>query len=194
MEMEMTEIRKQSLGVMEINCAEVLNVTQAAKEILGYSVLAKLKGNIDPASPLTPLQEALKGLEIDVLHLGDVQAYKKERLVEQTVINLKVWMEEMKATEEIHTYTRYSSPSWDSTKIEEYRQPIPEFVLAKAIQIKKAFPDCSIFVESLETHPDPFLVVGIEGQKYCPLLEKYYVEVWAEPKFEGRIRETDIPF
>lgn len=73
--------------------------------------------------------------------------------------------------------------SWYRIRIAEYAKAIPEFVVRKAIQIKEALPQVSVFVEELQRDPDPFLVVSFEGENY---IEEYYVEVWEEPKFEGR--------
>lgn len=73
--------------------------------------------------------------------------------------------------------------SWNRVGIAEYVKAIPEFVVRKAIQIKEALPQVQIFVEELRRDPDPFLVICFEGENY---FEEYYVEVWEEPKFEGR--------
>lgn len=74
--------------------------------------------------------------------------------------------------------------AWGRTPIRYYTEEIPEFVLNKAIQIKKALPTVGVYVEHLVDQPDPFLVVASGG-------EEFYVEVWMEPGFEGRVtKET----
>ena len=73
-----------------------------------------------------------------------------------------------------------SSLEWQKTKLSVYRGEIPEFVLRKAIQIKKATPGfLEFFVEHIGKE-DPFLIVRF-------LEKEYYVEVWDEPKFESQL-------
>jgi len=184
----MTEIRKQSLGDVERISDTIVDLAQQASDVLGYDLLQKRAGVINTAIELTPLQTALKQLEIEILLPGDVLVYQKERQIEQTKANLDVWLKEFAQADKVARYTRFDGPAWVEEKIAEYKQPVPEFVLAKAVQIKQAFPECQIYVESLQDHPDPFLVVAIPHEKdYYPAKERYYVEVWGEPKFEGRL-------
>lgn len=184
--MLMTEIRRQSLGVLDKVDEVLSSLAEQAKEVLGYDVL---KNHAAPVvAELTPLQVALKEAEIDVLNRKDVAAYQKERLLERTQELLAIWLQDTAKLEEIRSFNRFMGPSWTQFKIAEYKQPVPEFVLAKAIQIKQLAPECEIYIEHLEDHPDPFLVVLIpDGRAYWPAKETYYVEVWAEPKFEGRL-------
>lgn len=187
--MEMTEIRKQSLGVLEQVNDTIIELATRAQEILGYNALQKHTGAINTAIELTPLQQTLRDLDIEIMLPGDVIAYKKERQVEQTKINLENWLKIFAATENPARYDCYNGPAWTQEKISEYRQPVPQFVLAKAVQIKERLPECEVWIESLSDHPDPFLAVGIPGtQTYSSPKEYYYVEVWAEPVFEGRLR------
>lgn len=188
--MEMTEIRKESLGVVEENSTALVSLAQSAKEILGYDVFAK---TVAVQKKLTVLQSALKAAEIDVLRADDVCRYHREQMVEHTAALMQGWLKEISLITEVKSYNRFSGPAWVQTKISEYRQPIPEFVLAKAVQIKQAVPECEIYVESLEDNPDPFLVVVIpDGRAYYPAKESYHIEVWAEPKFEGRLIDSDV--
>lgn len=185
--MLMTEIRKQSLGVIEQVNDGIADLARQAEDILGYGVLQK--NFIKTAIELTPLQSALKELDIDVMLPGDVQQYQKERQIEQTKANFEVWLKDFMYTGTVARYSRFDGPAWVEEKIAEYKQPIPEFVLAKAVQIKQQVPGCEIYVEYLSDHPDPFLIAAIPHEKpYHPAKERYHVEVWAEPKFEGRIR------
>lgn len=71
---------------------------------------------------------------------------------------------------------------WTNTEIKNYQQPIPEFVLNKALQIKERVPSAQFFVEHLEEKHDPFLKV-----KHGNL--DLYIEVWDEPKFEFQFLE-----
>ena len=84
---------------------------------------------------------------------------------------------------------------WNRVAIAKYAKAIPEFVVSKAIQIKEALPEVQIFVEELQYDPDPFLVVVCKNDNFT---EQYYVEVWEEPQFEGRLmashtREIEKP-
>lgn len=199
--MEMTEIRKQSLGVIDRVDEALTSLAEQAKELLGYDVLQKHTGRV-PTIVMTPLQLALKTLEIDIYNITDVATYQKERMIEQTRANLEKWIkEDLNEKNSFHRrFVNFSGPVWEKTEIKRYSEPIPEFVIAKAVQIKQAYPECELWVESLTDHPDPFLIVGIpNGRAYYPPTEMYYVEVWEEPKFEGHLRdqsagESEIPF
>lgn len=199
--MQMTEIRKQSLSKVQNISDSIISLAKQAEDILGYSVLQKHTGVVT-TSELTPLQTALKDLEIDVMLPGDVLTYQKERQIEQTNLNLVEWLKTYLALDKLGRHERFDGPAWVEEKIKEYHQPVPEFVLAKAVQIKQRIPECEIYVESLSDHPDPFLIVAIpDGRAYYPVKERYYVEVWAEPKFEGKLAsssgieaDNDLPF
>jgi hypothetical protein len=73
---------------------------------------------------------------------------------------------------------------WSLVPIAKYTQIVPEFVLRKAVQIKEACPEVTIYVDALKVNtkriPDPFLVVSL-GK------EKYWVEVWDEAEFEATL-------
>jgi hypothetical protein len=186
--MLMTEIRKESLAEVESVNEAMTTLAESAKSVLGYDVLAKITAKAATVE-CTGLRAALKSLDIEVLLASDVRKYMKERQIEQTVANMQKWIEKFAADDEIGQWVRFDGPAWVRAKIAEYKEPVPEFVLAKAVQIKQAFPECEIWVESLKDHPDPFLSVGIPDTKYTwsDPTELYYVEVWEEPKFEGRL-------
>jgi hypothetical protein len=186
--MEMTEIRKQSLTAVEGVTEQIVSLAAQARELLGYDVLGKQTGAIQTME-LTELQMALKELEIEIMFPADVERYQRERQIEQTKLNFEKWLQEFsKSDVKLHRWNRFDGPAWGVDKISEYKQPIPEFVLAKAVQIKQRVPECEIYVESLQDHPDPFLIVATAtANRYDEPKERYYVEVWAEPKFEGRL-------
>lgn len=193
--MLMTEIRKQGLGVLEQVNDVVLSLASQARELLGYDVLEKRVGGVAAAVELTPLQQALKELEIEVLIPADVDRYQRERQAEQTKLNLEKWLKEFSTSDTaLGQYVRFDGPAWVRQKISEYKQPVPEFVLAKAIQIKQRVPECEIYVESLQDHPDPFLIAAIPDTQYswAEPKERYVVEVWLEPKFEGMVRDAAV--
>jgi hypothetical protein len=70
--------------------------------------------------------------------------------------------------------------SWQPMLIQHYKEPIPEFALATALKIRRADPDILIEVVGLTITKDPFLAVSKEGT------ERYYLEVWQEPKFSAK--------
>lgn len=78
--------------------------------------------------------------------------------------------------------TTGNSFEWDGVPIREYRLPIPEFAIRKAIAVSRALPSAQLYVESIRQKPmaDPFLV-AVLGR------ERYYIEVWDEPKFEAAL-------
>lgn len=81
--------------------------------------------------------------------------------------------------------TRRKVSEWRREPI-QYFGYIPEFALAKAIQLRELNPSVQFQVDYLDTHeqvtyPDPFLV-AILGK------EEYYIDVWDEPEFERQTR------
>jgi hypothetical protein len=78
----------------------------------------------------------------------------------------------------------YKSFSWDSTPIKGYRNPIPEFVLGTALNVKEVFPQAVFYIQSFierqsQVEDDPFLIAEIDNQRF-------YLEVWNEPGFEKK--------
>ena len=191
--MLMTEIRTVTMGDTPETKGAIASLAESAKSILGYDVLAKHVGTKTEVAEGSDLRLALSELEIDILNPADVLRYQKERLVEETTIKMQEWL---KSISRQNRTSQFAGPGWGFQKISEYRQPVPEFVLAKAVQIKERVPDCEIYIESLSDHPDPFMFVGPKSQyPWCKPDELYYVEVWEEPKFEERLTNSgDIPF
>lgn len=80
---------------------------------------------------------------------------------------------------------------WKQDWISQYRLPVPDFALARALAVKEVLPAANFLVETLEEQgrnvpvehtprpPDPFLVLWLGDVKV-------YLDVWDEPKFEGR--------
>jgi hypothetical protein len=83
------------------------------------------------------------------------------------------------------------SARWDSSYINNYRRPIPDFALERALQVKAALPEANFYVQELTestntqhtefkpTPPDPFLVMDYRSVQL-------HLDVWDEPRFEGR--------
>jgi hypothetical protein len=122
-------------------------------ELLALGIEAKRVLGYSALEADVRLKNALSELEIEVLNLHQVHAYQE------------------KIKSESHA-------PWKWTAIDKYTLPIPEFVLNKAIQIKKRLPDASLEIVHQGPAMDPFLWVGLNG-------EGYYVEVWDEPEFES---------
>lgn len=209
MTMQMTEIRRQSFGVITKLDGVMVELAEQAKELLGYDVLEKhTKGVARSAqAELTEIQQALLDLDIEILNPMDVLRYQEEIWLERTAELCKEWLAEQTGQvqsgrrERINSWDGFRGPSWTSEEIRDYSKPIPEFVLAKAVQIKQRLPECQLKVYWLENHPDPFLAVMTQTEAYHTPKELYWVEVWDEPKFEGRLRtaaavdgDDGIPF
>jgi hypothetical protein len=82
--------------------------------------------------------------------------------------------------------SRYSRErTWTMKELSSYEEPVPEFALQTAVDIKKGHPDVEFYVCTLEENQivvDPFLVLRYRdgGQDY-----DYYLEVWQESNFRS---------
>lgn len=179
--MKMTEIEREAITVLEWS-EPCVSLAAEAQEVLGYKLL---KTQQDEPSSRTQLELALAKSGIEILNAKQVGTYQAELLKERTKAMLEEWL----ANPSPGTFW---GPAWEKTKIADYKMPVPEFVLNKAIQIKKLVPEVRIYIEHLSDHPDPFLVVAMkyvsDNASYDFDGETIYVEVWEEPKFEGCIR------
>lgn len=138
-----------------------------AEALLGYS---GLRVHIHEPGRL---RTALAKLEIEILDQKTVDKYKAQMV------------------EHYRTTNKMPDPTWRLHYLRRYSQPVPEFVLEKAVQIKRELPEADFYVDQLAV--DPFLVVSLD-----PLLDftrniptrslnpetGAYIEVWAEPRFE----------
>lgn len=172
--MKISDIAREPVRVIDV--APLDDVIAAAREVLNYTPRVATETEVKKQQ----LAKVLHDLEIVPLAVRDVKLYQIERLAE-------MWRERVLTRLGDDTFwwnLRYFG-EWSMTEIEKYSEPIPEFVLNKAIQIKRACPDVAVFVEWLNDHPDPFLVVrlGTETRN----AELYYIEAWDEPRFEGRL-------
>lgn len=80
---------------------------------------------------------------------------------------------------------------WNAISIDAYEDPIREFALERALQVKAVLPESKFYIDVLHEEarnvkteykpapPDPFLIM-----RYEHLL--FYLDVWDEPGFEGR--------
>lgn len=74
---------------------------------------------------------------------------------------------------------------WAMHELSAYAEPIPEFVLQTAVDIKRAHPDAEFCICALEEDrvvADPFLVLRIPDGD---VEHEYYLEVWNESRFDG---------
>ena len=132
-----------------------------AKTLLGYSVLEQTIPNRSSSE----VSAVFKKLGIEPLNESQVQKY--QRWYRQKHSGAFDW-------ERVH---------WESARIENYAEPMPEFVLSRAVELKEHLPNAVFSIEfpvrEERVRPDPFLVMYYAGIRY-------YIDVWDEPKFEGR--------
>lgn len=182
--MEMTAIKRESAPAPSLN-DESIALGQKAEEVLGYSALKKANSACVETAELQ-LAHGLKVIGVEILNLADVKRYQFEHMRDVAKRKFAEWLN----SSDLNTFY---CPAWGLSKISEYREPVPQFVLNKAIQIKEAVPQCDIFIEYLNESPDPFLVAQIRKEKIYDwgkcheVVESYYVEVWDEPKFESTL-------
>jgi hypothetical protein len=143
-----------------------------AEDLLGYTPLR------DDVKAPSALRRVLAHLEIDVLDEKTVDAYKKQMVAHYD------------------THGKMKMPTWRLAAIENYALPIPEFVLRKAVAIKKELPAARFYVDHLAI--DPFLIVSMEqddmedpntnlASRHLDANTEAYIECWDEPKFEGKL-------
>jgi hypothetical protein len=179
---------------------EMLEFAERAQSVLGYRyLLTRMREQ--------PLAKLLLRLEIDVIPTAMVQQYQAQLIEELTgfkpkTVAFEVNLDDDEDDDEDEeedddrpmkvkaSGARVERPPyfgrrlrWHSIEIRAYHKAVPEHVLLKAMQIKCEAPQTQIWVQELQEHPDPFLLVSMGS-------EKYYVEVWDEPKFEGRLPAT----
>lgn len=134
----------------------------------------------------TPLREELKApgrlrlalakLEIEIFDQKKVDSYKAQM------------------ADHYRTAEKMIEPTWRITPLSRYLKPVPEFVLAKAIEIKRELPEAHFYIDELAI--DPFLIVSIvaltdfvvnQPSRRLDAEMAVYVDTWSEPKFEATI-------
>ena len=138
-----------------------------AETLLGYTPLrehVKVTGL---------LRRVLAKLEIEPLDEASVNAYKAQMV------------------RHYDTHGKMQMPTWRLKKLSDFALPVPEFVLRKAVDIKKELPQAEFYVDHLAV--DPFLIVSLEAipdgvfnvpSRNLDPETQAYIEVWDEPKFE----------
>jgi hypothetical protein len=165
-------LQRISLSTEAVLPTERITLALAAEDLLGYTPLreATLPGAVH-----TRLQRALAKLEIEPLEERSVDAYKAQMV------------------QHYHTMNKMEQPTWRLHALADYALPIPEFVLRKAVAIKRELPDAQFYVDQLAV--DPFLIVCVAGEELADwnvnrasreldTETQAYIEVWDEPKFE----------
>lgn len=146
---------------------ELQELAARAKAKLGYTLLhTAVNGSIE-------LARTLRRLHIRAFKPELVEAYKKAKQLEQR----------RKLRAEGSPNYVVSNLVWNMTNLDDYAKPVPEFVLRKALQIKDELPNATFAVDELSQRapdPDPFLIVSLAK-------ERFYIEVWEEPKFEADV-------
>jgi hypothetical protein len=168
-------------GMMD---GERMELAIKAETTLGYR---RLKNEMTgtPETPVESIKElgvTLLALDIEVLDMPTVLRYQHEMV---RALNQE-FTDNLLAAGRTHRYFTesygFASAKWETTGLSEYAEPIPEFVLSKAVQIKEKLPAVEFYVQHLnQPKEDPFLIAK-HGK------EIYIVEVWQEPRFEGRVR------
>jgi hypothetical protein len=176
---DIPRVRPGTLSEGEVSLSalgtERAKLAARAKELLGYNRLkAEVTGQSLVGVTTGKLTECLLRLDLQVLDTASVIQYQLEEMTRRNrefiSNNLDSWA---------GTGWRSALATWQKTDLASYDQPIPEFVLDKAVRIKEALPEVHFNVQHLDDpKADPFLV-AVVGK------EVYYVDAWDEPRFEG---------
>lgn len=137
-----------------------------AETLLGYSTLRR---HVNAPGPLAA---TLLALEITVLNHGEVKRYKE------------YMQHELK-----NKLSDVQDCWWTTAAISDYMEPIPEFVLRKAVAVKKRLPNVTFSIDYLRVgfkSADPFLIAA-HWSKNRETKEEYIIEVWDEPEFEAKL-------
>ena len=149
---------------------EDVELALAAEDLLGYTPLR------DHVQAPSRLLRALAQLDIEPLDQKSVDAYKAQMV------------------QHYATHQKMASPTWRLHRFADLAAEVPKFVLRKAVDIKRALPDCFLYVDMLAV--DPFLIVSMVAlpdsvyntrSRDLDPKQAAYVEVWDEPKFEATL-------
>jgi len=166
-----SKVALERVSYEEMVLDERAELAAAAEDLLGYTPLRDATGAPDR------LRRALAALEIDVLTEASVDTYKATMV------------------EHYRSYNKMADPTWRLTALADYALPVPEYVLRKAVALKRALPEARFYVDQLAV--DPFLIVCVGAEDDDPAdswtnvasrnldSETHaYIEVWDEPKWE----------
>jgi hypothetical protein len=163
------------------------SVREEAQEVLGYSRKEwEKRGPTIPDAPdsrIANLRRVLAELEIEALDTADVLQYKGEKMAEA----VQAYYQSMGSLEGRVPKYQDDEFGWRRRLLAKSDLFVPDHVLQKAVEIKQRLPEVDFWVEDLTKSPDPFLIVGFKDPSlewWCE--DALYLEVWDEPKFEGR--------
>jgi len=136
---------------------ERVNLAAKARRLLGYKVLGERIDKDERAKQSRwECAQAFEKLGFDPLDADKVKAYQSQMVA-----------------------SKGHMVKWEKTPLEKYAEAVPEFALSRAIELKEELPAATFEVEFLHAVPDPFLIL-VYGS------ERFYIDVWDEPLFEGR--------
>jgi hypothetical protein len=156
----------------------VRKAVEAPPELTYIEAYKDIAARADKLLGYTPLKYAIPQTELRNSGQAEVakvfEAMGFEPLDFDTVRRYQKWYAK-KHDEE------YRHVEWKAESIKDYRNAVPAFALSRALEIKSHLPDAQFSVEypTYVSVPDPFLRMDYKGSAY-------YLEVWDEPKFEGR--------
>lgn len=156
-----------------------------AKTVLGYTPMAE---NIGKDTSIT-LAGILSRLGIPALDQEAVIKYKASKNRPDKGQPRVHDEEDDTDSDDIEERRDTRAYNWYTITIDDYSQPIPERVLAKAIQIKEAETDVQFVIHHLARgrraiSKDPFLEVRFRN-------EHFFIEVWDEPNFSNELTSED---
>jgi hypothetical protein len=189
--MTITEIKRVSLTtppepptVPDELRMELLDVRAQAAEELGYNH-KDAKPPFRERDETNPLMQAIQRAEIDVLYWRDVLRYQMEAA---HAADREAVEKSLKRDDYPDWGSGIDHHSWTSTPLEKYAHFVPDYVLQKALALRRECPEVKFGVLSLGH--DPFLVAFL-GEK--PDSEwsygrraSYFIEVWDEAAFAPR--------
>lgn len=165
-DVELTKQDFMAVSAIGVIVSEALERTEErvkraslARLALGYKELSLAVAETRQRLTLADVEEGLREAGIQIFDNGDVSRYKSG-------VRDRAW----------------GNGAWVTTLISEYTQPIPEFAIDTALQIKQAIPEAEFSIEyfvSWNTN-DPFLSFKVPGVQ-----RRFVVEVWDEPEFEA---------
>jgi hypothetical protein len=187
--MEITDIKRTLIGgppSIGDGGEDVLAaiVRSEAESLLGYRAGVKTPGE-EPAGK--PLRQALRELQIEVLNVHDVQDYMLQKLYETVTAMLA----HERATGAVPLALSQDPGNgwlnrmrWEEEALSHYDGDVPDYVLNKAVSLKRACPEVEFVVVHLTETTDPFLLAYVRDPRYSwKRAEAYVIEAWDEAGF-----------
>jgi hypothetical protein len=174
-----TQLTRKAMDVKSLQAVTDEKFVKEAKALLGYDLL-------EDALALRKTAEILDKLGIQPFDAAKVEAYKKEQAE-------GLYSRKQKTDRWGSVRTTTTRGEWQTYNLRGYKREVPAFALLRAAEIQKEMNKGKIggkfFIDELRIKTtrsrrerpivDPFMVLQV-GET------KMYVDVWNEPKFEGR--------